>query len=494
MANANNTSENSKDNANRFFDGLIKISFAFFKILKEGLKTKCYKRLENYALTGSVVLWACVMIYQNKHFKLVDYLPYDMQLPAAKIISVIGDYKLMGLSTVLIIFVSLLVAGFASYKLIQKYQRALDHINLKSGLGDNPKVVSVDKDSNRTRILVKSIGIGEERYKSKLDDFRASLGQKVESVNYLDKDNRFLEISLAHHLLASNVNYSDIITNAKKPYSFVVGQSLKNAVTENLEDVPHYLIAGSTGGGKSVAFKSMLLGLLETSKRIQLYIFDFKQVEMNEFAVLPNVKVIKNEHEASMLLEGFVKEMDKRYQKLEEIGEKKINPDRDRLPRIVVGIDECSDLLGKVKKDHPNYKAMERAKRCLNELSRKARASGIHLIFATQKVDMNSIDTQIQENLEGRLSFRMNTIENSVRVLQNNKSYYLPSIPGRAIWKKGANYTEVQCPFISDDELKKRIEVLKDKFSKEKVTMLEPPKEKVEDEKADLYKDGGKHK
>jgi len=215
---------------------------------------------------------------------------------------------------------------------------------------------------------------------------------------------------------------------------------------------------------------------------------------MNEFAVLPNVKVIKNEHEASMLLEGFVKEMDKRYQKLEEIGEKKINPDRDKLPRIVVGIDECSDLLGKVKKDHPNYKAMERAKRCLNELSRKARASGIHLIFATQKVDMNSIDTQIQENLEGRLSFRMNTIENSVRVLQNNKSYYLPSIPGRAIWKKGANYTEVQCPFISDDELKKRIEVLKDKFSKEKVTMLEPPKEKVENEKADLYKDGGKHK
>ncbi|NOT78423.1 MAG: DNA translocase FtsK [Bacteriovoracaceae bacterium] len=494
MANAKSTSENSKDNANRFFDGFIKIFFAFFKILKEGLKTKCYKRLENYALTGSVVLWACVMIYQNKHFKLVDYLPYDMQLPAAKIISVIGDYRLMGLSTLSIIICSLLLAGFASYKLIQKYQKALDNINLKSGLGDNPKVVSVDKDSNRTRILVKSIGIGEERYKSKLDDFRASLGQQVESVNYLDKDNRFLEISLAHHLLASNVNYSEINSNAKKPYSFVVGQSLKNAVTENLEDVPHYLIAGSTGGGKSVAFKSMLLGLLETSKRIQLYIFDFKQVEMNEFAVLPNVKVIKNEHEASILLEGFVKEMDKRYQKLEEIGEKKINPDRDKLPRIVVGIDECSDLLGKVKKDHPNYKAMERAKRCLNELSRKARASGIHLIFATQKVDMNSIDTQIQENLEGRLSFRMNTIENSVRVLQNNKSYYLPSIPGRAIWKKGANYTEVQCPFISDDELKKRIEVLKDKFSKEKVTMLEPPKEKVEDEKADLYKDGGKHK
>ena len=494
MSDTNSKSEASKSNANRFIDGLTIIFFAFFKILKAGIKTKCYKKIENYVLTGSVILWICFMIYQNKHFKLVDYLPYDLQLPMAKIISYIGNYQLMGISTVLIIVFAFMIAGFTTFKLIQKYQKALDHINLKSGLGDNPKVVSVDKDSNRTRILVKSIGIGEERYKSKLDDFRASLGQKIESVTYLDKDNRFLEISLAHHLLTSNAKYSELITNTKKPYSFVVGQSLKNVITENLEDVPHYLIAGSTGGGKSVAFKSMLLGLLETSKSIQLYIFDFKQVEMNEFAVLPNVKVIKNEHEASMLLDSFVKEMDKRYQKLEEIGEKKINPDRDKLPRIVVGIDECHDLLGKVKKDHPNFKTMERAKRCLNELSRKARASGIHLIFATQKVDMNSIDTQIQENLEGRLSFRMNTIENSVRVLQNNKSYYLPSIPGRAIWKKGANYTEVQCPLISDDELKQRIEVLKDKFSREKVTMVEPAKEQVLDKEADLYVDGSKHK
>jgi hypothetical protein len=97
---------------------------------------------------------------------------------------------------------------------------------------------------------------------------------------------------------------------------------------------------------------------------------------------------------------------------------------------------------------------------------------------------MNSIDTQIQENLEGRLSFRMNTIENSVRVLQNSMSYYLPSIAGRAIWKKGANYTEVQCPFLTDEELEIRIDALKEKFDKQEVTMVKPINTNKEAEKA----------
>jgi hypothetical protein len=472
----------------RFFDSLVEIALAGLKMFKEGFKSKCYKKKENLVLTGSFIFLSWVMIYQKQHLKLVAYLPDVMQIPMARFINQFSNLLPMTLASLFIIVFSLMIAGLATYKLIRKYQLALDHLNLKSGLDHRPIVVNVDqRDETRTRILVKSTGLGEERYKSKLDDLRASVGQKIESVTYLEKDNRFVEISLAHRLLENTVSYSDLIINAKKPYSFVVGKSLRNVITENLEDVPHYLIAGSTGGGKSVAFKNMLLGLLETSKDIQLYIFDFKQVEMNEFAVLPNVKVIKNEHEASLLLKSFVEEMDSRYKLLEKKGEKKINPVRDKLPRIVIGIDECSDLLGKVKKNDPNFKAIELAKACLNELSRKARASGIHLIFATQKVDMNSIDTQIQENLEGRLSFRMNTIENSVRVLQNSMSYYLPSIAGRAVWKKGANYTEVQCPFISDEELVKRIDALKEKFDEQDVTMVEAKEEPVKDDEANLY-------
>lgn len=480
------SNSNSTDNKkyDRFFDGMVEICFAIFKIIKEGLKSKCYKKKENLILVGCVLLLSWVLIYKKHHYKFVDVLPDPFQLPLLNFLSHLGNFWSISISTVIVITGSLMLAGIGAYKLIRKYQLAIDHLNLKSGLGHRPIVVSVDKrDENRTKVLVKSTGLGEERYKTKLDDLRASVGQKIESVNYLESDNRFVEISLAHRILESKVNYSDLISSVKKPYSFLIGKSQKNIITENLEDVPHYLIAGSTGGGKSVAFKGMLLGLLESSKKINMYIFDFKQVEMNEFSVLPNVRVIKDEHEASLLLESFITEMKRRYEFLEKTNEKKIVPEKHNIPRIVIGIDECADLLGKVKRNDPKYEVIEKARTSLNELSRKARASGIHLIFATQKVDQNSIDTQIQENLEGRLSFRMNTIENSVRVLQNNMSYYLPSIPGRAIWKKGASYTEVQCPFISDDELKERIDALLDKTTGEPEKMIGPAVEtKIKEE------------
>jgi S-DNA-T family DNA segregation ATPase FtsK/SpoIIIE len=222
------------------------------------------------------------------------------------------------------------------------------------------------------------------------------------------------------------------------------------------------MIAGSTGGGKSVSFKSMLLGLLESSERLQMYLFDFKRVEMNDFLGLPNVTVVNEEIIAQQILAQLEKEMDRRYKMLEEKGHKSIDPKRDNCNRIVVGIDECTDLTGKVPKSNPAYATIEKARNSLDNLARKARACGIHLIFATQKIDSDSIGTRVQENIEGRIALRMNTMENSVRVLQNNMAYNLPAIPGRAIWKKGATYIEVQSPFVTDEEVKERVKALID--------------------------------
>lgn len=414
-----------------------------------------------------------------------------MHVPFANFLNNIGFIWSGSLAVFGIFIISAMLAGLRTYRLQLKYQRALDHLNLKTGLGHSPKVLSVDSlNDDRTRIIVNSAGIGEERYKSKLDDLRSAVGQKIESVNYCEKDNRLVEISLAHKLLDNNIKYCDLFANPIKSYSFAVGKSLSKTVIENLEDVPHYLIAGSTGGGKSVAFKSMLLGLLESSTKIQMYLFDFKQVEMNDFSNLKNVKIFKDQHSASLQLEGLVAEMDKRYKYLESINEKKIDPIKHNLDRIVVGIDECADLLGKANKGDTHYEPMERAKRCLGELARKSRAAGIHLIFATQKVDQTSIATQIQENLEGRLSFRMNTIENSVRVLQNGMSYYLPSIPGRAIWKRGATYTEVQCPFISDHELLTRLDEIRKRDDVRDVQMIAYKDGKTEEKAVEAFVEG----
>ena len=449
-------------NYDRFFDGLVQILFSSIRITNEAFKTNFYSKKENWILYLSFVIFFYLVLIKGHYGYYLEFFCVDFFRPAFVFIV----HRLSYLSLFFFVILSvgwwfIFFIGLKPYKRFRLLQKGLDHLNLKSGLDNRPKLLSVyDIDSNRTKLLVKSTGIGEGRYQTKLDDLRASIGQRVESVRYLENDNTCVEIFLARRLLESKVSYSSLVDKLKRPYSFIVGKSQAGVIMENLEDVPHYMIAGSTGGGKSVTFKSVLLGLLESSQRLQMYLIDFKRVEMNDFAGLPNVVIINEEVKAQQILSKLEKEMERRYQLLEKDGHKSIDPERDKLNRIVVAIDECTDLTGKVPKNHPLHVTIEKARNSLDNLARKARACGIHLIFATQKIDSDSMGTRVQENVEGRIALRMNTMENSVRVLQNNMAYHLPAIPGRAIWKKGANYTEVQSPFLSDEEVKARVKEL----------------------------------
>lgn len=245
----------SSDNKkyDRIFAGIIEILLSFYKLTKIGIRTKFYKQKENLVITTSFIFLFAILVYKKRHLQLIGIIPFEfMQTPTATLVNSIEPIWTIILSTVFVVLVSIWLAGQRGYKLLLKYQRALDHLNLKSGLDHRPTVVNVDsREESRTRILVKSTGLGEERYKTKLDDLRSAVGQRVESVCYNEKDNRFIEISLSTKLLEEKVNYADLMGHLKRPYSFMIGKSQKKVVTENLEDVPHYLIAGSTGGGKS---------------------------------------------------------------------------------------------------------------------------------------------------------------------------------------------------------------------------------------------------
>ncbi len=455
-------SQSKNRNYDRFFDGLAEILFSAGRITKEAFKTKFYRKKENWILYFCFVTFAYLTLIKGQYGHYLDFFCVSFFRPVFTfVVQRLGYISLFLLVSLIVGWWFIFFIGLRPYKRFRILQKGLDHLNLKSGLDNRPKLLTVhDIDSNRTKLLVKSTGIGEGRYQTKLDDLRASIGQRVESVRYLENDNTCVEIFLARRLLESKVSYVSLVDKLKRPYSFIVGKSQAGVIMENLEDVPHYMIAGSTGGGKSVTFKSVLLGLLESSQRLQMYLIDFKRVEMNDFAGLPNVIIINEEVKAQQILSKLEKEMERRYQLLEKDGHKSIDPERDKLNRIVVAIDECTDLTGKVPKNHPLHVTIEKARNSLDNLARKARACGIHLIFATQKIDSDSMGTRVQENVEGRIALRMNTMENSVRVLQNNMAYHLPAIPGRAIWKKGANYTEVQSPFLTDEEVKTRVKEL----------------------------------
>lgn len=183
---------------------------------------------------------------------------------------------------------------------------------------------------------------------------------------------------------------------------------------------------------------------------------------MKEFGELPNVRIAKTEAEACQMLKKVKDEMDRRFEYLEKTGNKEIIPVRDK---IVVGIDEASILYSKVKANATKAHLINTAREYTDELAKLARAAGIHLIFATQKVSKETIDTKVQENLGGRVCFRMNTMTNSVTVLGNKKAFELPEIKGRAVWASGNDFLEIQAPFLEDEELKSEIEILQEKFS-----------------------------
>lgn len=368
---------------------------------------------------------------------------------------------------VIVLAVSYLL-GVKDFQLIQNFQMKLVRIGLAGSDGQFFNVVAVIKtDEFKTTLVIKSVGIGLEKYQIRKGDIESSFAEMVDSI-VNGSNPQIIIMYLTKKKLPTLVEYRGLEGNLIKPNSFIVGESMKGIVTRTLESLPHLLIAGTTGGGKSVFFKQTLLSLLKTTPHLQLYLLDLKRgVEMREFGELSNVRIAKTEEEACQMLKKLKDEMDRRFKYLERTGHKEIVPQRDGMDKIVIGIDEASVLYTKVRSNDSKAQLINSAREYTDELAKLARAAGMHLILATQKVSKETIDTKVQENIGGRVCFRMNTMVNSITVLGNKKAFDLPDIKGRAIWASGNEFLELQCPFIDEDELKAEIEQIQEKFNAE---------------------------
>ena len=169
---------------------------------------------------------------------------------------------------------------------------------------------------------------------------------------------------------------------------------------------------------------------------------------------------LQAEKDAVNVLKNLRNEMDRRFDYLEEKKLKEIDPKRDKMDKIIIGVDEASVLYTKVKSDSAKKKYIVEARELTDELSKLSRAAGIHLILATQKVTKETIDTKVQENIGGRMCFQMNTLQGSMTVLGNKMALNLPDIKGRGIWSSGNKFTEIQAPFLSEDELETELTIL----------------------------------
>ena len=350
---------------------------------------------------------------------------------------------------------------------VKKCQRAIDHLGLKTPTGIVPKVVRVvDLENRQRRVLVHAIGVDVASFRERKGSLESIFNAIVQEIRVTPSNRQIVEILLSERELPTLVRFDEHSESLRKPYTFLVGETMDGFIVADLCEIHHMLVAGATGGGKSVFFKQALVGLLKSSEYIQLYLLDLKRgVEFKVFSSLDNVIVSKDELTALAMLKNVVEEMERRFCLLEKRGLTEISPERDGLDRIVVAIDEASVLFTVGKSSKETKANAESARELTDKIAKLGRAAGIHLILATQKVVKETIDTRVQTNINAKMCFRVNTIASSMTVLNNKKAAELPDVKGRGIWSVGSNDLVVQVPYLDSAEINEEIAELASKFN-----------------------------
>ena len=273
-----------------------------------------------------------------------------------------------------------------------------------------------------------------------------------------------------------------------------IGRTVTNSIfMADLADMPHLLVAGATGQGKSVGLNVMLMSLLhkKTPDEMKLVLIDPKKVELSVYSKLAGSylahPVITEVEEAQNVLSALCNIMDERYDLVSSAGKRNIKEYNslsivEPLPYIVVVIDEYGDLVMQAGRE------MERA---ICRLAQKARAVGIHLIISTQRPSATVVTGNIKANFPVRIAFRTTTGTDSRVVLDQTGAEKLTG-RGDMIYFAGAETTRVQCAYAGIDEVLQTVSDIADSYdeyeAKEIVKIQEYASVQTEDDRIEQYK------
>ena len=285
-------------------------------------------------------------------------------------------------------------------------------------------------------------------------------------------------------VLLSEVLSSTVYDDSKSPLTIALGKDISgSAVVADLSSMPHLLVAGTTGSGKSVAINAMLISILykATPEQVRLILIDPKMLELSVYEDIPHLlaPVITDMKEASSGLRWCVNEMERRYKLMAHLGVRNLNgfnkkvsdsiasgelikdptwkineaaegeeaPTLEELPFIVLAVDELADLMMVVGKT---------AEQLIARIAQKARAAGIHMLLATQRPSVDVITGLIKANISSRVAFQVASKMDSRVVLDQGgaeqllgKGDMLYISPGTSIPQR------VHGAFVGDDEVKR---------------------------------------
>ena len=278
---------------------------------------------------------------------------------------------------------------------------------------------------------------------------------------------------------------SSVYTQSASPLTMAMGKDIGgNTVVADLAKMPHVLVAGTTGSGKSVAINAMILSLLykATPQQVRLLLIDPKMLELSVYEDIPHLiaPVVTDMRQAASALNWCVVEMDKRYRLMSALGVRNLagynqkiregidagkpytnpftlTPDHpealEEIPLLVVFIDELADLMMVVGK---------KIEELIARLAQKARASGIHLVLATQRPSVDVITGLIKANVPTRVAFQVSSKIDSRTILDQMGAEALLGQGDMLYLPPGTGYPQrVHGAFVSDAEVHRVVEYIK---------------------------------
>ena len=326
----------------------------------------------------------------------------------------------------------ILLLVLAFYPLGRKWtEESLKSIGLINKAGMAPTLIRKKTDVENSNVTVwtfRNNSIPLKTWEDKRAEIETALGVTIARMTYGKGNQRvILYTILAESALPDLLPWQDNYLSSKS-FVLMLGQSYTGPVSVNLADIPHILIGGSTGSGKTVLLKVLIHQALE--KGAEVAIADFKGGVDFPTAWRERCRLCCDEEALLGLLDSYVAELKARKELLQKAGQPHIDAynkadDKD-LPRLIFACDEIAEVLDKTGLTKEQKERIGQIESRLSMIARQGRAFGIHLILATQRPDANILSGQIRNNINCRVCGRADNVLSQIILDNTNAADQIP--------------------------------------------------------------------